>query len=494
MSFDRSGVRRDSAGIARYVHRPASLADALYATVERFPAAEAIVEVDGPRLTYAELAERAESTAAGLWAVGARPGDRVGLALPNGAAWCVAFLGIQLIGAIVVPINTRLTPAEIRDLADDAELAHLIDSTPLPNGRTVPRIFPAPVDPAAIFYTSGTTGRPKGAVTTHANFLANTENARRVLGIAARWRSLVSVPLFHVTGCNSQFLPAMEFGGTLVILPRFDAPSFLRTIAAEQITALMSVPAVYRLALDQSGADDRDLTSVVSLTYGGAPVPPGLVPELRKSFPNARLGNGFGMTEAASFATYLPDDYAESHVDSVGLPVPVVDVRLHNVDGDGVGELLVRGPNVVPGYWRNEAATEAAFTDGWLRTGDVARIGADSFVYVVDRIKDTIIRGGENVYSAEVERALIAHPAVREVAVVGVPDPVAGEKVAAAIVLAPGTETQVRAVFRDARDRLARYKLPELVSVRTTPLPRNPAGKIVKAVIKDTTNWRVAPR
>jgi long-chain acyl-CoA synthetase len=365
---------------------------------------------------------------------------------------------------------------------------------PLPYGRTVPHISPAPDDPAAIFYTSGTTGRPKGAVTTHANFLANTENARRVLGIAPPWRSLVSVPLCHVTGCNSQFLPAMEFGGTLIILPRFDPMTFLRTIEAEQVTALMSVPSVYRMTIDQSTLDEYDLTSVVSLTYGGSPAPPDLVPRLRKAFPNARLGNGFGMTEASSFATYLPDEYAESHVDSVGLPAPVVDLEIPEPNRDGVGELLVRGPNVVPGYWRNRQASDAAFVDGWLRTGDVARIDADGFVYVVDRVKDTIIRGGENVYSAEVERALTAHPSVREVAVVGVSDPVAGEKVAAAIVVAPGMDTQIRAILRTARERLARYKLPELVSVTTEPLPRNPAGKIIKAAIKDTTDWRVAPR
>jgi acyl-CoA synthetase (AMP-forming)/AMP-acid ligase II len=206
------------------------------------------------------------------------------------------------------------------------------------------------------------------------------------------------------------------------------------------------------------------------------------------------MGNGFGLTESASFSAYLPDSYVESHVDSVGLAAPVVDLDLHEPNRDGVGELLVRGPNVMPGYWRNPTGTRDAFIDGWLRTGDVARIDADGFVYVVDRIKDTIIRGGENVYSAEVERALTAHPSVREVAVVGVPDPVAGEKVAAAIVVAPGNEQHIRAVLRGAREQLARYKLPELLALRTDPLPRNPAGKIVKNGLKDSLDWQVAPR
>jgi acyl-CoA synthetase (AMP-forming)/AMP-acid ligase II len=493
--FDRSGIRRGSDGIARYADRPASLVAALQASVDRWPEIEAVVEAGGLRLTYAQLWERAESVAAGLHDTGARPRDRVGIALPNGADWVVAFYGIALAGCIAVPINTRLTAPEVAYIAADADVVHIVEPNRLPRGTKAP-VLPdlTPDDPAAIFYTSGTTGRPKGAITTHGNFLANTENARRVLGIAPPWRSLVSVPLFHVTGCNSQLLPSIEFGGTLVILPHFDPQEFLRTVVAERITALMSVPAVYRLVVRQSNVDEYDLGGVRSLTYGGAPMPPTLVGEVRKAFPQAMLGNGFGLTESASFCTYLPDTLVESHVDSVGLPAPVVDLQLLEQNADGVGELLVRGPNVVPGYWRNPVATAQAFVDGWLRTGDVARIGSDGVVQIVDRVKDIIIRGGENVYSAEVERALVAHPCVEEVAVVGVPDPVAGEKVAAAIVMAPGAETQVRAVLRTARTQLARYKLPELVAVSTAPLPRNPGGKVVKAQLRTEMNWTVAPR
>lgn len=493
--FDRSGIRRDGDGIARYMDRPASLAATLRSSVDRYPDVEAVVEVGGPRLTYQQLWERAESVAAGLRDLGARPRDRVGIALPNGADWCIAFYGIVRAGCIAVPINTRLAAPEVAYIAADADLVHVIEPDRLPHGTKPPPLPDlAPDDPAAIFYTSGTTGRPKGAVTTHANFLANTENARRVLGIAAPWHSLVSVPLFHVTGCNSQLLPSIEFGGTLVILPQFDPQEFLRTIVAEQITALMSVPAVYRLVIGQSNVDEYDLGGVRSLTYGGAPMPPTLVGQVRKAFPEAALGNGFGLTESASFCTYLPDALVESHVDCVGLPAPVVDLRLLEPNADGVGELLVRGPNVVPGYWRNPVASEQAFVEGWLRTGDLARIAPDGVVQIVDRVKDIIIRGGENVYSAEVERALVAHPSVQEVAVVGIPDPVAGEKVAAAIVMTPGAETQLRAVLRGARAQLARYKVPELVAVSTDPLPRNPGGKVVKAQLRTVMKWTVAPR
>lgn len=492
--FDRAGIHRGVDGIARYTDRPESLVAALRASVGRNPEREAVVEVDGVRLTYAGLWDRAGSVAAGLRDLGARPHDRVGIRLPNGTDWCVAFFGVLLAGCVAVPVNTRLAPPEVAHICADADLSCLIEPDRLPYGKNRLEFDPEPDDPAAIFYTSGTTGRPKGAITTHANFLANTENARRVLGIRAQWRSLVSVPLFHVTGCNSQLLPSIEFGGTLVILPQFEPQVFLRTVQEERVTALMSVPAVYRLVTGQSNVDSYDLGRVASLTYGGAPMPPRLVSDVRAAFPNARLGNGFGLTESSSFCTYLPDSHVESHIDTVGLAAPVVDLRLSDQNEEGIGELLVRGPNVVTGYWRNESATRDAFVDGWLRTGDVARIDRDGFVQIVDRVKDIIIRGGENIYSAEVERALAAHPDVREVSVLGVPDPVAGEKVAAAVVMAVGREGEIRAVLRGARAELARYKVPELVAVRAEPLPRNAAGKVVKASLRRDLDWRVAPR
>ncbi|MGH3672945.1 MAG: class I adenylate-forming enzyme family protein, partial [Pseudonocardiaceae bacterium] len=362
--FDRHGIRRGSDGIARYTDRPASLVSALRATLQRRPQAEAIVEIGGPRLTYAALWDRAESVAAGLRARGIRPGQRVGIHLPNGSDWCVAFFGIQLAGCVAVPIATRLAPPEVRHICADAGVSYLVESGCLPQGTTPPRLpDPAPDDPAAIFYTSGTTGVPKGAVTTHANFLANTENARRMLGIGDPWRSLVSVPLAHVTGCNSQLLVSCELGGTLIIQPKFTPQSLLRTVQAERVTALMSVPSVYRLVADAPTAGDHDLRSVASLTYGGAPVPPGLAADMRKTFPQARVGNGYGLTESASFCTYLPDPYADSHAETVGFAAPVVDLQVHEPDADGMGELLVRGPNVVREYWQDPGATRRAFVD-----------------------------------------------------------------------------------------------------------------------------------
>ncbi|MFB8006392.1 class I adenylate-forming enzyme family protein [Nocardia sp. NPDC056000] len=485
---------RGSDGIARYPDPLPNLVAALRITVERVPDAEAVVQVGGPRLTYAQLWDRATALAAGLAGAGVRPGDRVGILLPNGVDWCAAFFAVQLAGCVAVPINTRLSEPEISHITENAGLAYVFDLDHLPTrsrSRRIPEA--APDDPAAIFYTSGTTGRPKGATTTHANFLANIENARRLLGVTEPWVSLVSVPLFHVTGCNSQLLPSVATGGTLVILPQFDGRSMLRAIESEAITALMSVPTMYRMLLGQTHLDRYRLGSVRSITFGGSPMPRRLIPELRELFPRARLGNGYGLTESASFCTYLPDDQVDEHPDSVGFAAPVVDLRLDDPRGTGVGELLVRGPNVVAGYWNDPAATAKAFEDGWLRTGDIAAIDDRGLVRIVDRAKDVIIRGGENVYSAEVERALAEHPSVREVAVTGVPDSIAGEKVAAAIVLVPGEEDQLREVFRSARKELARYKMPELVAVYRTPLPRNPGGKVIKSLLR-TAAWMVAPR
>jgi len=495
-AFDRTGVARGPDGIARYPAPPGSLVEMLCRTVERVPEREAVVEIGGDRLTYRMLWTCAARVAGGLAESGVRPRDRVLIRLPNGIDWCVAFLATQLAGAVAVPVNHRLAEREIEFLRTDSGAAHVLDgSRALPGGRAGAGHLPAsPDEPAAIFYTSGTTGRPKGAVTSHANFLANTATARRVLGISEDelWRGLVSVPLSHVTGANSQFLPACEAGGTTVILPAFDAATFVAALTDERITALMSVPSVYRMVL--AGAAALDTGRVRTLTYGGAPMAPPLIDRLRDAFPAARLSSGYGLTESSSFAAFLPHERTLARPDTVGLPVPVVDLALAGVADDGVGELLVRGPNVVAGYWGNPEATAAAFVEGWLRTGDLARIEPDGLVQLVDRVKDMIIRGGENIYAAEVERVLMGKPEVTEAAVVGVADPVAGEKVAAAVVLDPACDGELRPVWRAVRDELARHKVPQLVAVWPGPLPRNAAGKVDKAGVRAAARWRVAPR
>ena len=258
-------------------------------------------------------------------------------------------------------------------------------------------------------------------MTSHENFLSNVETAIRVIDIdratGPATRNLVSVPLFHVTGCNSQLLLQVGLHGTTVVLPAFDVRTFLRTAADERIDLLTSVPAIYALALAQPDFAAHDLTAVSRIAYGGAPIAPALVRRIQEAFPNARVGNGFGLTETSSIATFLPHEWAAEHADSVGFAAPVVDLALDE-PVDGVGELLVRGPNVVDGYWNKPEATAATFVDGWLHTGDLARVD-DGLVRVVDRAKDMINRGGENVYSVEVENALAGAPGVAEAAVVG---------------------------------------------------------------------------
>ncbi|WP_028924536.1 class I adenylate-forming enzyme family protein [Pseudonocardia acaciae] len=494
--FDTAGIVRDELGVSHYAGLPGSLVTMFRDSVERDPRAEALVEVgrEDERLSYRELWDRAARVAGGLADEGVRPGDRVANLLPAGLDWVVGFLGTQLAGAVAVPVNTRFAEPEIEYVLSDSGAAVVLrPGQPLPAGPPTAVPDRTHADLAAIFYTSGTTGRPKGAMMTQENFLSNIETAVRVTGIdpseGSALRNLVSVPLFHVTGCNSQLLIQLALGGTTVVMPSFDVRTFLRTIADERINLLVSVPAIYALALMQPDLRDYDLSAVSRISYGGAPIAPDLVRRITERFGNARVGNGFGLTETSSISTYLPHEWAASHADSVGFAAPVVDLALDAVDRDGVGELLIRGPNVVAGYWNKPDATRDTFAGGWLRSGDLARVDEQGLVYVVDRAKDMINRGGENVYSVEVENALAGAPGVADAAVVGVPDDVMGEKVGAVLVSAPGAVADPAAVRAYLSGRLADFKIPEYVVVRDTPLPRNPGGKILKRQLRDETPW-----
>jgi len=490
--FDSSGVVRGPDGIKRYQGLPDSLVHMLRDAVDRYPDREALVETGGgPRLTYTDLWERAARVAGGLRAAGVARGDRVAIRLGNGVDWVLAFAGGVLAGAIVVPVNTRLTDDEVRYVVDDSGAGYVFAAEqPLPDGDPYVADGLTPDEPAAIFYTSGTTGFPKGAVTTHGNFLSNCETCRRVLNQEpdAPMRTLVSVPLFHVTGCNAQLLLALYIGGTTVIMPQFDVGAFLRAIEDERIDVLTTVPAIYWLAINQPQFADTDVSSVRALSYGGAPIAPELVGRIIKAFPGSRVGNGFGLTETSSVTSYLPHEYA-GHADSVGFPAPVCDVRVDQITDDGVGELLVRGPNVVAGYWNKPEATAEAFAGGWLHTGDLARIDEQGLIYIVDRAKDMINRGGENVYCVEVENALAGAPGVFEAAVVGVPDPVMGEKVGAVLVPVPGGGIDIPAVLSYLAERIADFKIPQYVAVQAEPLPRNPGGKLLKRRLRDSVDW-----
>ncbi len=492
--FDTSGIELGADGIKRYTGLARNLVQVLREAVDAAPQEEALVEIGGERVTYRELWDRSARVAGGLRALGVAPGDRAANRLPNGNDWVYAFWGTLLAGAVSVPVNTRFTEKEAAYVVEDSGAAHVFQpGEPLPDGDPVVVDDQAHQDLAAIFYTSGTTGSPKGAMTTHENFLSNIETCIRCLKLPRDepdLRTLISVPLFHVTGCNSQLLVLTALRGTSVIMPVFDVKTFLRAIQDERISVLTTVPAIYWLAMQQPEFDSIDTSSVRALSYGGAPIAPDLVHQIIKAVPSARVGNGFGLTETASVSTYLPHEQAPDHADSVGFAAPVVDLKVEDADPDtGVGELLIRGPNVVAGYWHKDEQTATTFVDGWLRTGDLARLDDEGLVYIVDRMKDMINRGGENVYCVEVENALNLHPGVGEVAVVGVPDTMMGEKVGAVIVPAAGATIDPDEVKAFAREHLADFKVPQFVAVRTDPLPRNAGGKVLKPVLRKETSW-----
>jgi acyl-CoA synthetase (AMP-forming)/AMP-acid ligase II len=494
--FDLTGVVRGPDGVKRYQGLPRNLVQMLRASVEQHGTEEAVVETGGgPRLIYGDLWDRAARVAGGLRALGVERGDRVAIRLGNGIDWVLAFAGALLADAIVVPVNTRFTDEEADYVVTDSGAKHVfLPGAALPDGDPLVVDDQEPSSPAAIFYTSGTTGFPKGAVTTHENFLSNAETCRRALGAAPEGlRTLISVPLFHVTGCNSQLLVAFYVGGTAVIMPVFEVGAFLRAISEERIDTMVTVPAIYWLAINQPAFADTDISRVRSVSYGGAPIAPDLVARLAKAFPQARLGNGFGLTETASVSTFLPNEFV-AHADSVGFPAPVCDVRLDEVGPDGTGELLIRGPNIVSGYWNKPQATAEAFVDGWLHSGDLARIDDEGLVYLVDRVKDMINRGGENVYCVEVENALAGAPGVYEAAVLGVPDEMMGEKVGAVIVPMPGAALDVPAVLGYLGEHIADFKVPQYVAVSAAPLPRNPGGKLLKRKLREETDWAAATR
>jgi long-chain acyl-CoA synthetase len=288
----------------------------------------------------------------------------------------------------------------------------------------------------------------------------------------------------------------LELGGRVEILSGpLDFDGFFEAIGEHGVNQLVSVPAIYHAVMRHPRFPELDVSRVTWVSYGGAPIAESLVAKIKDAFPNARVGNGFGLTETSSLTSFLPHEEAVEHAGSVGFAMPVVDVALDEVDaGTGAGELLVRGPNVVQGYWNKPEATAEAFVDGWLHTGDVARIDEDGLIYIVDRVKDMINRGGENIYSIEVENALAGAPGVGEVAVVAVPDEMMGEKVGAVIVPVAGEELDIDAVLAHTRARLADFKVPQYIAVRGDPLPRNPGGKILKAQLREQTSWGRALR
>lgn len=475
---------------------------------------------------------------------GVGKGDRVAIAMRNLPEWSVAFWGASAAGAVVVPLNAWWSGDELAyGLSDSGSKVLICDRQreerlsdrwkdldalegvvvarsevvegghvrfaevleEITAGTRLPGIDVVTDDDATIFYTSGTTGRPKGAVGTHRNICTNPISLFYVMMRAAlrggegptgaggpveRSSHLLSVPLFHATGCHSVLVANAAGGGKLVMMQRWDAGRALELIERERITVFGGVPSMALQVLNHPDLSIRDTSSVRSVAYGGAPAPPELVRRIKSHFPVGTASNGYGLTETSSVATMNSGDDYLARPDSVGPPVPVVEVKVVDAGGQAlplgaVGELWIKGPNVVRGYWAKPEATAASFSDGWLHTGDLAKLDPEGFVYIVDRAKDMLIRGGENVYCVEIEAALYEHPGVAEAAVIGIPDEVLGEEVGAVVQLRPGATVDHEALRAHVASKLAAFKVPSRIWFTDEALPRNPAGKILKRRLRD---------
>ena len=509
--------------------------------------AEAPGAIPGPfdRITFRDHAAASATFARRLIEDhGVRPGDRVTIAMRNFPEWSIAFWGAAAAGAVVVPLNAWWTGPELAyGLADsgskvaiaDPERAERIgehraelpdleavivaraggDTIPgtiafedaigaVESDTPLPDVVLGPEDDATIFYTSGTTGQPKGALGTHRNICTNLLSlgycvARGAMRSTKAGSSssapgerniyLLSVPFFHATGCHSVLVANLAVGGEIVIMHRWDAERALQLIERERVTIFGGVPAMAWQVLEHPDFERYDLSSVKSIGYGGAPAAPELVRRLEAMFPGRTPSNGYGLTETSSVTTMNSGLDYQLKPDSVGVPIPVCDVQVVDPDGrvlptGDVGELWIKGPNVVKGYWNKPEATADAITDGWLHSGDVARVDDEGFVFIVDRAKDMIIRGGENVYCVEVEAALFEHPSVTDAAAIGIPHHVLGEEVGAVVHLAPGTSASEDELREFVGDRIAAFKVPVRIWFKEEPLPRNPNGKIVKRDLK----------
>jgi len=506
--------------------------------------AEEYVVYGDRRYGFASFVSLANSVSRRLEAGGVRGGDRVAILSANTPEWVLTFWGTVDLGAIVVGLNgwwktdeivyglqdsgsrvlvadrarfervsghldecpeltaVYLTDAEPTEFGPDPRL-HRFDELLTDPGPDLPAVGIDEDDPAVIFYTSGTTGRPKGAISTHRSMIANLQNTvfNAVLGAMqaegeggggdGQTASLLTSPMFHVSGCHSGIVVGMLAGVKLVIpVGKFEPEKAMELIQDERISVWATVPTMVWRVVEHPDRGRYDLSSVTSVATGGSAAAGELQRQVRATFPNVHtIGNAYGLTESSSVATINSGDDFLRRPDSVGLPMPVVEIKVVDAAGADLGtkrtgEVWIKGPIIMPGYWGKPDATASTVTDGWLHTGDVGYVDDDGFLFITDRAKDMIIRGGENVYCVEIENRLLEHPAILDAAVIGVPHPTLGEEVKAVVETEPGTSLTPDEVRSWVAETLANFKVPTYVEITGAKLPRNASGKLLKNVLR----------
>lgn len=477
---------------------------------------------EGREITYQDWNERANRAANAFAGLGVKPGDRVGLLMMNSPEFLECFFGLARIGAVVVPLNWRLAPPEIAFIAKDAGISALAYGpeyaqavvgvrADLPARAYVAVGGEAPAgdhsytallaaasaeqpqpegagdDPLVIMFTAGTTGRPKGAVLTHHNLFFDSCTVSHSLDWRTGDRVLVALPLFHI-GALIYVVINTHVGATTALMKAFDPGGFLKTVQDHKVNSFLAVPAMLNFMLQAPTFKDFDLSSVRWALCGTAPVPVPLIQAWAQR--GIAIQQVYGLTECSGGAAVLGPERALEKAGSTGLPMFHTDIRVVNDQGNDtqpgeVGEIVIRGPHVMREYWNNPQATAEMVRDGWLHTGDLGQYDSEGYLYIVERKKDMIISGGENIYPAEVENVLVALPQIAEVAVIGVPDKDWGEAVCAMARLKEGQSLTLDEVAAHCTGKLGKYKIPKRLVITDQPLPRNPAGKVLKRFLRE---------
>lgn len=480
-----------------------------------------ITQFNGREITYATFYEKAKRLAGYFQANGYKKEDVIALYLNNSDYFLVCYYACQLGGFTVMPVNTKLAAPEVEYIFKHSEAKALVYDVRLVSVlQEIPETFKNFVhtlqvggdnslegvledssiqmddvvineqQTSVIFYTSGTTGKPKGVMLSAKNVYATAQIWGEAMELNAQDRMQIVAPLFHCAASHVFSIPVIYAGGTIVIEEAFSPEQALTTMEQEKITIFFGVPAMYSILLNTPKIQQVELPSLRLLTYGAAPMPYELVRKVKSLFPAVRVQNLYGQTENSPAATTLKDHFALEKVGSVGEPLPMTEIQVVDEFGDSlppgqVGEIVVRGPQVMKGYLKNEEETGRAIQNGWLYSGDLGRFDEDGLLYIVDRKKDMIIRGGENVYPVEVEEVLYQIPELLEAAVVGAPHPVYGEVPKAFIVLKEGNHLSEEEIIAFCSKRLAKFKLPVQVDFMDS-LPRNASGKVLKNSLRNS--------